>query len=53
MQADAWATVFMVMPPEQALALADARHIRALLIGREPAAFSLHPSRAWRALPRR
>jgi thiamine biosynthesis lipoprotein ApbE len=52
MQADAWATVLMVMPPEQALQLADARGISALLVERESAAFSVHPSAAWRKVPR-
>ena len=35
MQADALATVFMVMPPAAALALADARGVPAMLIGRD------------------
>jgi thiamine biosynthesis lipoprotein len=49
MEADALATVFMVMPPEAALRLADALHIPALLIGRG-ARLRLTPSAGWRAL---
>jgi thiamine biosynthesis lipoprotein len=49
MQADALATVFMVMPPEAALALADRLRARALLIARESGGFSLSSSQAWRA----
>ena len=51
MEADAWATVLMVMPTEEALALADSRLLKALLITREPPTFRLHPSAAWRAAP--
>jgi thiamine biosynthesis lipoprotein len=51
MHADAWATVFMVMQPEAALALADARNLKALLITRDPPAYRLLPSAAWRAAP--
>lgn len=51
MQADAWATVFMVMAPEAALALADAEGVKALLIAREAPGYRLHPSAAWRAAP--
>jgi thiamine biosynthesis lipoprotein len=51
MHADAWATVLMVMPPEAALALADARKLKALLIARHPPGYRLHPSAAWRAAP--
>jgi thiamine biosynthesis lipoprotein len=51
MEADAWATVLMVMPPDEALRLADARQLKALLIARDPPAFRLHPSAAWRAAP--
>lgn len=51
MEADAWATVLMVMPPEEALALADARGLKALLIAREPPAYRLVPSAAWRTAP--
>lgn len=51
MEADAWATVLMVMPPDEALALADARRLKALLIAREPPVFRLLPSAAWRAAP--
>jgi thiamine biosynthesis lipoprotein len=49
MQADAWATVFMVMTPEKALALADARNLEALLIERNPPGYRWIPSAAWRA----
>jgi thiamine biosynthesis lipoprotein len=51
MEADAWATLLMVMPPEEALALADARGLKALLIAREPPAYRLVPSAAWRTAP--
>lgn len=51
MEADAWATVFMVMPPADALALADARHFKALLIERATPGFRLKFSAAWRATP--
>ena len=51
MEADAWATVLMVMPPEQALALADARGLTAMLIGRDRHGHLLVPSAAWRAAP--
>jgi thiamine biosynthesis lipoprotein len=47
LQADAWATVLMVMDPVEARALADRIELRALLIGRETAAFTLSPSRNW------
>jgi thiamine biosynthesis lipoprotein len=52
MQADALATVFMVMPPDAALALADRLRARALLIGRDPASsgdFTIVASEHWRA----
>ena len=49
MEADALATVLMVMPPGPALRLANAARIPALLIGREGARFRLAPSAAWRA----
>jgi thiamine biosynthesis lipoprotein len=48
MQADALATMLMVMAPDAALALANRRRLRALLIEREPGRFSLQPSRKWR-----
>lgn len=51
MHADAWATVLMVMQPEAALALAEQRHLKALLIARDPPGYALHPSAAWRAAP--
>jgi thiamine biosynthesis lipoprotein len=51
MEADAWATVLMVMSPEEALALADARRLKALLISRHSLGFQLRPSAAWRAAP--
>jgi thiamine biosynthesis lipoprotein len=51
MQADAWATVLMVMGPAEALALADANHLKALLIERASPGFRLKPSAAWRAAP--
>ena len=47
MQADAWATVFMVMEPAAARALADRLDLPALLIARERQEFTLTPSRAW------
>jgi FAD:protein FMN transferase len=60
MQADAWATVLMVMAPDAALSLADARGLEALLIERvpdhgsdhgTPLRYALRPSAAWRATP--
>jgi len=51
MEADAWATVLMVVPPGQALALADASHLKALLIERATPGFRLKSSAAWRAAP--
>jgi thiamine biosynthesis lipoprotein len=51
MQADAWATLLMVMQPDAALALADARNLKALLIARTSPGFRLQPSAAWRAAP--
>ena len=47
MEADAWATVLMVMPPTEALRLANAERMPALLISREPA-LRLQPSARWR-----
>jgi FAD:protein FMN transferase len=49
MEADALATVLMVMPPEPALRLANSAGIPALLIAREGSRFRLAPSAAWRA----
>jgi FAD:protein FMN transferase len=51
MEADAWATVFMVMSPAEALALADSRHFKALLIEQASPGFRLQFSAAWRAAP--
>jgi thiamine biosynthesis lipoprotein len=48
MTADAWATVFMAMPPADALRLADAESLPALLIRREGGAFALSSSPRWR-----
>ncbi len=47
MQADALATMLMVMAPEDALRLANASGIPALLIRREAAGFHLDRSAAW------
>lgn len=52
MQADAWATVFMVMAPDAALALADANGLEALVIERTPPGYRLRASRAWHTVPR-
>ena len=49
MQADALATMLMVMPPDDALRLAAGQHIAALLISRESTGFGLQASDAWRA----
>ena len=49
MEADALATVFLVMPPGAALELADRMRSRALLIARDSEAFRLSASRAWTA----
>jgi len=51
MEADAWATVLMVMPPDEALSLADARGLSAMLLGRDRHGWLLLPSAAWRARP--
>ncbi len=51
MAADAWATVLMVMQPDDALRLADARGLKALLIARDRHGFALTRSAAWRAAP--
>jgi thiamine biosynthesis lipoprotein len=47
MQADALATVFMVMPPDAALRLADELGVPALLISRAGAGFRLDHSAGW------
>lgn len=47
MQADALATVYMVMPPAAALELANARGVPALLISRD--SLGIQASKAWRA----
>jgi FAD:protein FMN transferase len=49
MEADALATVFMVMPPEAALPLANRQGTPALLISRTAGAFHLERSTAWPA----
>jgi FAD:protein FMN transferase len=50
MQADALATVFMVMPPAAALELANARGVPALLISRGAGdSLEVRPSSAWQA----
>lgn len=48
MAADAWATVFMAVEPEEALRLAEASSLAALLMQREPGGFVLRPSPRWR-----
>ena len=48
MQADALATVLMVMPPVDALRLAEQLRVPALLISREGAGYRLTRSSAWR-----
>jgi len=47
MHADALATVFMAMPPEAALALADRRGVPALLVGRNGGRSAVRRSAAW------
>jgi thiamine biosynthesis lipoprotein len=47
MEADALATVFMVMPPEAALRLAEARGVPALWISRADGGYRLAHSAAW------
>jgi FAD:protein FMN transferase len=47
MSADALATLLMVMPPDDALALADRQRLLALLIGRESGSYIQHSSAAW------
>jgi len=49
MQADALATVFMAMPPDAALRLADTRGVAALLIGRDGDRLVVRPGAAWPA----
>ena len=50
MQADALATVFMVMPPAAAMELASARGVPALLISRSAdGALGIQPSAAWKS----
>ena len=48
MQADALATVLMVMPPAEALALADRMGVRALLIGHSETKYHVQRSAGWR-----
>ena len=48
MQADALATVLMVMPPAEALALADRMGVRALLIGHAETKYHVQRSASWR-----
>jgi thiamine biosynthesis lipoprotein len=48
MHADALATVLMVMPPAEALALAERLQLRALLIARVRDRYLVSPSNAWR-----
>lgn len=48
MEADALATMYMVMPPAQALSLADGQGVPALLISGDGGKFRLHPSERWR-----
>lgn len=49
MQADALATMLMVMQPDDAQQLAGREHLAALLISRAGAGFALRTSEAWRA----
>ncbi|HTU65206.1 MAG TPA: FAD:protein FMN transferase [Steroidobacteraceae bacterium] len=49
MHADALATVFMAMPPDAALRLANERAVPALLIGRAADRLLARPSTSWRA----
>jgi len=48
LSADAFATAFMVMPPADAMRLANERHFRALLIHREGDQYRLVRSAEWR-----
>ena len=47
MQADALATVLMAMAPDDAIALANRRRLRALLISREDAEYLARHTEAW------
>jgi thiamine biosynthesis lipoprotein ApbE len=47
MQADALATVLMVMPPGEAMQLANRLHLPALLIGHVGGTYRLSRSAAW------
>jgi len=49
MQADALATVLMVMSPAEALALADRMDVRAMLIGHAETKYLVQRSASWRA----
>ncbi|HVQ02512.1 MAG TPA: FAD:protein FMN transferase, partial [Burkholderiaceae bacterium] len=49
MEADALATMFMVMDPDAALRVAESGNVPALLISREGGGFRLHSSSGWRA----
>jgi thiamine biosynthesis lipoprotein ApbE len=47
MQADALATVLMVMPPAEALALADRMGVRAMLISHSETKYQVQRSASW------
>lgn len=49
LEADALATVLMVMPPAEAMRLANGQRIPALLIARDGGEYRLQPSQSWRA----
>jgi thiamine biosynthesis lipoprotein ApbE len=49
LEADALATVFMVMPPEEALRLADSLRTPALLVSRVAGEYHLQRGSAWPA----
>jgi thiamine biosynthesis lipoprotein ApbE len=49
MEADALATVFMVMDPEAALRVAESGHVPALLVSRDGGGFRLRSSSSWPA----
>ena len=49
MEADALATMFMVMDPDAALRVAESGNVPALLISRDGGGFRLHSSSGWRA----
>jgi len=51
MQADALATVMMVMPPAEALVLAERSGLRALLIDQDQGKFTVLRSAKWPAVP--